>query len=31
LKRRGRFEDPMDAEIFRARFAPKEERLNLAG
>ena len=25
------FEDPLDAEIFRARFEPKEERLKLAG
>ena len=25
------FEDPMDAEIFRARFEPKDERLRLAG
>jgi hypothetical protein len=25
------FEDPMDAEVFRARFEPKDERLRLAG
>ena len=25
------FEDPLDAEIFRARFEPKGERLRLAG
>ena len=25
------FEDPLDAEIFRARFEPKVERLKLAG
>jgi hypothetical protein len=25
------FEDPMDAEIFRARFAAKDERLRLTG
>ena len=25
------FAEPMDAEIFRARFEPKEERLKLAG
>ena len=25
------FADPMDAEIFRARFEPKDERLRLAG
>jgi hypothetical protein len=25
------FEDPLDAEIFRARFEPKVERLRLAG
>ena len=25
------FEDPLDAEIFRARFEPKIERLKLAG
>jgi hypothetical protein len=25
------FEDPMDAEIFRARFEPKIERFKLAG
>ena len=25
------FEDPLDAEIFRARFGPKEDRLRLAG
>jgi hypothetical protein len=25
------FEDPMDAEIFRARFEPKDERFRLAG
>ena len=25
------FEDPLDAEIFRARFEPKEDRLKLAG
>ena len=25
------FEDPLDAEIFRARFEPKIERLRLAG
>jgi len=25
------FADPLDAEIFRARFEPKEERLKLAG
>jgi len=25
------FEDPLDAEIFRARFEPKDERLKLAG
>ena len=25
------FEDPLDAEIFRARFEPKMERLRLAG
>ena len=25
------FEDPLDAEIFRARFEPKEDRLRLAG
>jgi hypothetical protein len=25
------FADPMDAEIFRARFEPKVERLKLAG
>ena len=25
------FEDPLDAEIFRARFEPKHERLKLAG
>jgi len=25
------FEDPMDAEIFAARFEPKAERLKLAG
>jgi hypothetical protein len=25
------FEDPLDAEIFRARFEPKAERLKLAG
>jgi hypothetical protein len=25
------FEDPLDAEIFRARFEPKIERLELAG
>jgi hypothetical protein len=25
------FEDPMDAEVFRARFEPKAERLKLAG
>ena len=26
-----RFEDPLDAEIFRARFEPKIERFRLAG
>jgi hypothetical protein len=25
------FEDPLDAAIFRSRFAPKAERLRLAG
>jgi hypothetical protein len=25
------FEDPMDAEVFRARFEPKAERFKLAG
>ena len=25
------FEDPLDAEIFRARFEPKAERFKLAG
>jgi hypothetical protein len=25
------FADPMDAEVFRARFEPKEDRLKLAG
>jgi hypothetical protein len=25
------FEDPLDAEIFRSRFEPKDERLRLAG
>jgi hypothetical protein len=25
------FADPMDAEIFRARFEPKDDRLKLAG
>ena len=25
------FEDPMDAEVFRARFEPKTDRLKLAG
>jgi hypothetical protein len=25
------FEDPMDAEVFRARFEPKDERFRLAG
>ncbi len=25
------FEDPLDAEIFRARFEPQAERLRLAG
>jgi hypothetical protein len=25
------FEDPMDAEVFRARFEPKTDRLRLAG
>jgi hypothetical protein len=25
------FEDPLDAEIFRARFEPKSDRLKLAG
>ena len=25
------FEDPMDADVFRARFEPKDERLRLAG
>jgi hypothetical protein len=25
------FEDPLDAEIFRTRFEPKEERFRLAG
>jgi hypothetical protein len=25
------FADPMDAEIFRARFEPKDERFRLAG
>jgi hypothetical protein len=25
------FEDPMDAEVFRARFEPKDERFKLAG
>jgi hypothetical protein len=25
------FADPLDAEIFRARFEPKDERLKLAG
>jgi hypothetical protein len=25
------FEDPLDAEIFRARFEPKMDRLKLAG
>ncbi len=25
------FADPLDAEIFRARFEPKEDRLRLAG
>ena len=25
------FEDPLDAEIFRARFEPKTERFKLAG
>jgi hypothetical protein len=25
------FEDPLDAEIFRARFEPKAERFRLAG
>ena len=25
------FEDPMDAEVFRARFEPKAERFRLAG
>ena len=25
------FEDPLDAEIFRARFEPKIEHLKLAG
>ena len=25
------FEDPLDAEIFRARFEPKDDRLRLAG
>lgn len=25
------FADPLDAEIFRARFEPKDERLRLAG
>ena len=25
------FEDPMDAEVFRARFEPKADRLRLAG
>jgi hypothetical protein len=25
------FEDPMDAEIFRARFEPKADRFKLAG
>jgi hypothetical protein len=25
------FEDPMDAEVFRARFEPKADRIKLAG
>jgi len=25
------FEDPLDAEIFRTRFEPKDDRLRLAG
>ena len=25
------FEDPMDAEVFRARFEPKADRIRLAG
>ena len=25
------FEDPLDADIFRLRFEPKEERMKLAG
>jgi hypothetical protein len=25
------FEDPLDAEIFRSRFEPKDDRLRLAG
>ncbi len=31
LVRRYCFEDPLDAEIFRARFEPKIEHLKLAG